>query len=67
MWCEKRVLGCYQNVWMGWLFPVYRLVRTYRFSNGFSAVVGLAAPKSPSQVVNTETSISAGFSNISVS
>ena len=44
------------------LSPSTNLLTRSDFYDGFSAVIGVAAPKSPSQVVGMETLISAGFS-----
>jgi len=44
------------------LSPDTNLLTRSDFSDGFSVVIGLAASNSHSQTVDTETSISAGFS-----
>ena len=44
------------------LAPNMYLLTVSAISDGFSVVAGPVAPKSPSQIVDTETSISAGFS-----
>ena len=44
------------------LSRVTYLLSVSAISDGFSAVIGSVAPKSPSQVVDTENSISAGLS-----
>ena len=44
------------------LAPNMYLLTVSAISDGFSVVAGPVVPKSPSQIVDTETSISAGFS-----